>query len=57
MRMALRLIVICLLVSACAQVKTLGGGPKDERAPMPLGIVPGNETVNFKGQAIAITFD
>lgn len=55
--MAFRLIVICLLVSACAQVKSLGGGPKDERAPMPLGIVPGNETVNFKGQAIAITFD
>lgn len=50
-------LVIILFVVSCAQVKSLGGGPEDENAPVPLGIKPGNEAINFKGQAIAIAFD
>lgn len=55
--MAFRYFLIFILLAACAQVKPLGGGPQDETAPVPLGIVPANETVNFSGQAIAIAFD
>ncbi len=54
MRLVLRFLVISLLLVACAQVKSLEGGPKDTRAPEPYAIVPANGTTNFKGQAIAI---
>ncbi|HLU86781.1 MAG TPA: Ig-like domain-containing protein [Taishania sp.] len=55
--MAFRLFIISLLLVGCAQVKTLSGGPQDTSAPKPYAIVPKNETVNFSGQAIAITFN
>ena len=59
MHMALRftLGILLFLLAACAQVKSLTGGPKDEFAPIPLAIVPKNETVNFKGNAMALSFD
>lgn len=55
--MAFRYLIAFLLLAGCAQVKPLEGGPRDEKAPVPMGIVPANETVNFSGQAIAIAFD
>lgn len=55
--MAFRYLIAFLLLAGCAQVKSLEGGPRDEKAPVPMGIVPANETVNFSGQAIAIAFD
>lgn len=55
--MAFRYFIIFFLLISCAQVKSLSGGEQDESAPVPLGIVPANETVNFSGQAIAIAFD
>lgn len=57
MSMAFRLFIISLLLVGCAQVKSLSGGPQDTSAPKPYAIVPKNETVNFSGQAIAITFN
>ena len=57
MRLAFRFIVIALLLAACAQVKPLEGGPRDEAAPVPFGVYPPNGSTNFSGQAIAITFD
>lgn len=55
--MALRYLIGLLLLASCAQVQTLSGGPEDGNAPVPLGIVPANETVNFSGRAIALSFD
>ncbi|MCO5260150.1 MAG: Ig-like domain-containing protein [Crocinitomicaceae bacterium] len=55
--MAFRYFIVCFLLVACAQVKSLEGGPRDESAPVPFGVVPKNGAVNFTGQAIAITFD
>lgn len=55
--MAIRCFIICLLLVACAQIKPLEGGPRDEKAPVPMSIVPANETINFSGQAIAMVFD
>lgn len=55
--MAFRYFIVCFLLVACAQIKSLEGGPRDESAPVPMGMVPANETVNFNGQAIAIRFD
>ncbi len=55
--MAFRYFVICFLLVACAQVKSLEGGPVDKKAPVPLAIVPPNQTINFSGRAIAISFD
>lgn len=57
--MAFRYLIILFAVflTACAQVKSLQGGPVDENPPVPYSIVPANGSVNFTGQAIAITFD
>lgn len=55
--MAIRYIIACLLLVSCAQVKPLEGGPVDVDAPIPYGLAPKNETVNFSGHAFAITFN
>lgn len=55
--MVFRYFIALLLLASCAQVQTLSGGPEDGSAPVPLGIVPANETVNFSGRVIAIAFD
>ena len=57
--MAFRYFIVAtgLFLAACAQVKSLEGGPRDTSAPVPYGIVPANETVNFTGQVIAISFN
>lgn len=55
--MAFRYFIAFLVLTGCAQVKSLEGGPRDGNAPIPMGIVPANGTVNFSGQAIAIAFD
>lgn len=59
MHMAFRYYIVAFLflLFGCAQVKPLTGGPKDDFAPIPMGIVPKNETVNFTGNAMALTFD
>jgi len=46
----------CFLIG-CAQVQTLEGGKIDEQAPIPIAINPPNQTTQFNGQQIRITFD
>ena len=46
-----------LLMIRCANVVTPSGGPKDEKAPLVLETSPANNSTNFKGKTIHITFD
>lgn len=52
-------IVLALLLVGCAQVGTISGGPKDERAPAPIldKMVPANATINYTGNSFEIPFD
>lgn len=48
-----------LFLLSCAQVGQLTGGEKDENAPLPLEnqTNPPNQSINFTGKSIEITFD
>ncbi|MEY3425980.1 MAG: hypothetical protein RL679_1338, partial [Bacteroidota bacterium] len=48
-----------LMLLSCAQVGEISGGEKDEIAPIPVAgkTIPGNESINFKGKSVKITFD
>jgi hypothetical protein len=56
-----RLIVFLalLILSSCAQVGSISGGPKDAYAPKIVenGVNPPNESVNFSSKKITIEFD
>ena len=49
-------ITFSLLVVSCAQVGSLGGGPKDKVPPIPVEMIPPNYSSNFKGNKIEIKF-
>lgn len=53
------IILFVLLLTSCAQVGTISGGPKDEIAPQPkvLKVFPPNETTNFSSKEIEIPFN
>lgn len=53
------IILITFLLSSCAQVGTISGGPKDEVAPQPkiMKVFPPNETTNFSAKEIEIPFN
>jgi uncharacterized protein (DUF2141 family)/catabolite regulation protein CreA len=48
-----------LALLSCAQVGEISGGEKDEVAPKPIAekTIPTNESLNFKGKSVKITFD
>ena len=48
---------ISILVTGCAQVGTITGGPKDEIAPKVVKSSLENGTTNFNEQSIELTFD
>lgn len=50
-------VIAGILLSSCAQVGSVSGGPKDEVAPVPKSIEPPNETVRFQGNQIELEFD
>lgn len=45
------------MLCRCANVVTPSGGPKDNKAPVVLDASPANNSTNFKGKSIHITFD
>ena len=49
--------VVAFLLVGCANVVTPSGGPKDEKAPVVLNASPENNSTNFTGKTIHITFD
>lgn len=51
------LILLTILVFACAKQSTPMGGPIDEQPPKVLDMVPANQSVNIKPGEILITFD
>ena len=51
------LIVTLLMLCRCANIVTPSGGPKDEKAPVVLEASPKNNSTNFKGKSIHLTFD
>lgn len=51
------IIVTLLLLCRCANVVTPSGGPKDAMPPVVLETTPENNSTNFKGRSIHITFD
>lgn len=51
------IIVITLMLCACANIVTPSGGPKDDKAPLVFETSPKNNSTNFKGKSIHITFD
>ena len=53
----LLIIVAVIMLCRCANVVTPAGGPKDEKAPVVLEASPENNSTNFKGKTIHITFD
>ncbi len=50
-------IAIALLFAGCANVVTPSGGPKDQKPPVVLEASPANNSTNFKGRTIHLTFD
>ncbi len=48
-----------LLLSSCAQIGTLSGGEVDQKAPQPVPekTYPANQSVNFDGKKITLSFD
>jgi len=51
--------ILPLLLSACAEVGTISGGPEDAIAPRPISdkMEPANGSVNFSGNTVEIPFD
>jgi len=48
---------LCVLVVSCAKIIPPDGGEKDETPPIPLRMVPENQSTNFQGKSIYIEFD
>ena len=46
-----------LTLSRCANVVTPSGGPKDQKTPVVLDASPKNNSTDFKGKTIHLTFD
>jgi hypothetical protein len=46
-----------LIVSRCAQIGPLSGGPRDTTPPKLLLVVPSNKSLNFNSEKIVLTFD
>ncbi|MEJ2596120.1 MAG: Ig-like domain-containing protein [bacterium] len=56
----IKVAAILLLIMAawqCAQIGSLGGGPKDEKAPEVLRTSPPNNSPNFKGSEFTVYFN
>lgn len=51
------LILLTVLVIACAKQSTPMGGPRDEDPPKVLEMLPANQSLNIKPEEILITFD
>ena len=49
--------VVAILMIRCANVVSPSGGPKDIKAPVVLEASPANNSTNFKGRSIHLTFD
>ena len=49
--------VVALLLVGCANVVTPSGGPKDQTPPVVLESSPANNSTDFKGRSIHLTFD
>ena len=50
-------IMLAIVMIRCANVVTPSGGPKDSKAPVVHEAVPENNSTNFKGRSIHLTFD
>jgi uncharacterized protein (DUF2141 family) len=57
LRHFLSLIFLCLILYSCAQIGSIGGGPKDELPPEYISSRPENFSVNFKSDEIRILFN
>lgn len=51
------LALITLVVFSCAITQAPGGGPKDTKPPMFAGADPANNSVNFSGKKITLSFN
>ena len=51
------IIGILSMLLSCANVVTPSGGPKDTKSPVVLEASPANNSTNFKGKSIHLTFD
>ena len=51
------IIATMLMLCRCANVVSPSGGPKDMKAPVVLETSPANNSTNFKGRSIHLTFD
>ena len=49
--------VVAVLMVRCANVVTPSGGPKDDKAPVVIVATPQNNSTDFKGKTIHLTFD
>ena len=49
--------VTVVLLCRCANIVSPAGGPKDDKSPVVLEAMPANNSTNFKGKTIHITFD
>jgi len=57
MKRVLVLIIMALLLNACAQVVPLSGGEKDIEPPKEIQSVPSNQSINFSTKTISIGFN
>lgn len=51
------LLAVALLLGACAQVRDITGGPKDEAAPILVNAIPPDGTTSFTGDRFVLRFD
>ena len=51
------ILAIALLLVGCANVVMPSGGPKDTKSPVVLEASPANNSTDFKGKTIHLTFD
>ena len=51
------IILAAMMLIRCANIVTPSGGPKDEKPPVITESTPSNNSTNFKGKTIHITFD
>ena len=50
-------ITLSVLFQRCANPGFVSGGPKDTIPPTAISMIPEDQTLNFKGQTITLTFD
>jgi hypothetical protein len=51
------LVVIYILIAACAKISSPSGGPRDTEPPVVVKNVPLNGSKNFKGKKVVVTFN